>query len=251
MQAGRPRRILHGQLLAVLQAVDAFVLCPVVLKEPADILHHRDGQDIGHKDHDPDQALEQGQQGRQAREPDQGGGQKIGQDHEEAQGQEDADHHDARHEDPLPDGLLFPVLIRSCFDGSRLFCLSAGDRALSLCAAGRDRIFLLTAGAGLVVCRLPGQVRIVLRVDRGRIIRALKTQDHGIDKDKDPPYKRDLFQRGIREKAPVLFLPDRDTAVASAHSDRIILAIAHHDAFQDRLSADPRIVLTAFLHDKK
>ena len=51
--------ILRGERLAVFQTVDGLVLCSVILKESADILHPGHGKDISDKDRDAHDAFEQ------------------------------------------------------------------------------------------------------------------------------------------------------------------------------------------------
>ena len=206
METGAFHHVFHIQLPAVLQAVDAFMLRAVVLVYPADILHGRDGRHVDQKNGQPHQALQNGEQGSVA---DKALEQQAD---PEGQGDEDGHRQDDGKGDRQPHEKLFSISLRRPVQhGVRLRLLR----------------FLI-----LVKARGPGQ--------------RLHAKHHGVYEIENAAGKRQLRDPPASPDALILFFLRFDPAVRPAHRYGVLFPVFHHDAFQDRLSADPGIVSAFF-----
>ena len=85
---------------------------------------------------------------------------------------------------------------------------------------------------------------VAARIDFGRPVQRPHTEYHRIRKAEDAPHKRQAQQRiPVRETHIALFV-HRNAAVFPPHRAGIVLSVFHHDAFQNRLSADAGIFLS-------
>ena len=203
MESGGPAYVLHVQGQSVFQAVDTFMFCPMVLEKPPDILHHGDGQDIAHKNTDPEQALDHRCQKVILNKTGEQGGNHIRKHKEKADGYyEGNDCHYAFYD------LIHLFRPGRLFGGPFLPCL----------------LFLLF----IKRCRVGGDPH---------------PQDQGIQKHEDASHKGRLFQDRTLQDPVIGFLTDRHRLVGLADGDRIVVPAAHHNAFQNGLTADAGVML--------
>ena len=71
-------------------------------------------------------------------------------------------------------------------------------------------------------------------------------EHHGIYKIKNAPDKRKLYELFAAPDALIFFLLRLDHTVRPAHGYGVFLFVFHHNAFQNRLSADPGIMSAFF-----
>ena len=199
MEARLGPHVLHRKLLAVLIAEDGLVLGPVVAEEPADIRRAGDKPHVQQQNDDLGETLGEVSDHIALRERLNEADDQRGQEDEEKEGQQDAQH-----------------------DGD------ADDDLLSLLEAE----MLLDPFVELV--------RLALLLDRdevGGIGQGLHALDHGLDKGDVAADERQT-QDGIfvPDEADVLDLFHE--AVLGAADDGLLAGPAHHDPFDQGLTAD-------------
>ena len=198
VEAGVFAHVLHRQLLAVLVAEDGLVLGAVVHKDAADVAHLGDGGKVADQDNHLDDTLQRGQRQRVLEEAAEEIDDGGRQEGEEKDGDDKRNHQDA----PFQKGHEF-----------------VAQRIAQLLLKGGG-FLLLVVQAGLF----------------GGLHQALVAGGQRIDKVKDAADKGGALVPGAHAGGGPLL--GGDGVVRQAHRQCGDLRPAHHDALDDRLSAD-------------
>jgi len=208
VQSGAAHHIVHRKGSALLDTVDAFVLRPMILVQPADILHGADAPYIQQKQSNTDHTLNNRHQGAVADKALKQRGNEIRQYDKDAYCQHNRDH---RHN-----------------TGQQLFSVATAHLVHRLIEFRFFAFLFFIEGSGIIQCS--------------------GSQDQGIQKIKDTTDKGKLLELTSVSQTLIGLHFHFNLAVRLADRYRILLFIFHHNAFQHGLSADTGITTLSSSH---